>query len=197
MSNWIDYDLDVLASNPDEINQIAARLNQPSLELAYWAAKRFGQPVGEVAEGLKELLAFKTVRNLGYLDNAVNKARRFSISFKDKYSGVVKSHLSEVSEAFPTAIFLVTYYDMQASYAGKWVERAGELVQQIHDGDQQAQAIDWVLLDIFAPFRAEYELGLEFGSLWQKWLADTATAVQDLRRELSSASVPEERVEAR
>ncbi|MGC2517084.1 MAG: hypothetical protein WA383_21385, partial [Terriglobales bacterium] len=144
MSNWIDYDLDVLASNPDEINQIAARLNQPSLELAYWAAKRFGQPVGEVAEGLKELLAFKTVRNLGYLDNAVNKARRFSISFKDKYSGVVKSHLSEVSEAFPTAIFLVTYYDMQASYAGKWVERAGELVQQIHDGDQQAQAIDWV-----------------------------------------------------
>jgi hypothetical protein len=33
--------------------------------------------------------------------------------------------------------------------------------------------------------------------LWQKWLADTATAVQDLRRELSSASVPEERVEAR
>jgi hypothetical protein len=193
MSNWIDYDLDVLASNPDEINQIAARLNQPSLELAYWAAKRFGQPVGEVAEGLKELLAFKTVRNLGYLDNAVNKARRFSISFKDKYSGVVKSHLSEVSEAFPTAIFLVTYYDMQASYAGKWVERAGELVQQIHDGDQQAQAIDWVLLDIFAPFRAEYELGLEFGSLWQKWLADTATAVQDLKgetalRERSQAS---------
>jgi len=197
MSNWIDYDLDVLASNPAEINQIAARLNQPSFELATWVAQRFGQPVGEVAEGLKELLEFKSVRNLGYIDNAVNKARRFSISFKDKYSGVVKSHLSEVSEAFPTAIFLVTYYDMQASYAGKWVERAGELVQQIHDGDQQAQAIDWVLLDIFAPFRAEYELGLEFGSLWQKWLADTATAVQDLRRELSSASVPEERVEAR
>jgi hypothetical protein len=197
MSNWIDYDLDVLASNPAEINQIAARLNQPSFELATWVAQRFGQPVGEVAEGLKELLEFKSVRNLGYIDNAVNKARRFSISFKDKYSGVVKSHLSEVSEAFPTAIFLVTYYDMQASYAGKWVERAGDLVQQIHDGDQQAQAIDWVLLDIFAPFRAEYELGLEFGSLWQKWLADTATAVQDLRRELSSASVPEERVEAR
>jgi hypothetical protein len=197
MSNWIDYDVDVLTSNPAEINQIAVRLNQPSLELINWVAQKFSQPVRDVAEGLKELLEFKTVRNLGYLDNAVNKARRFSISFKDKYSGVVKSHLSEVSEAFPTAIFLVTYYDMQASYAGKWVERAGELVRQIHDGDQQAQAIDWALLDIFAPFRAEYELGLEFGSLWQKWLADAATAVQHLKGELPSASVPEERVDAR
>jgi len=197
MSNWIDYDVDVLTSNPAEINQIAVRLNQPSLELINWVAQKFSQPVREVAEGLKELLEFKTVLNLGYLDNAVNKARRFSISFKNKYSGVVKSHLSEVSEAFPTAIFLVTYYDMQASYAGKWVERAGELVRQIHDDDQQAQAIDWALLDIFAPFRAEYEVGLEFGSLWRKWLADIAAAVQDLKGELPSASVPEERVDAR
>jgi hypothetical protein len=72
---------------------------------------------------------------------------------------------------------MINYYDMQASYSGKWVERAGELVHQIHDGHQQAQAIDWALLDIFAPFRAEYELGLEFGSLWQEWLADTTAAV--------------------
>ena len=197
MSNWIDYDLDVLASNPAEINQIAARLNQPSLELATWVAQRFGQPVGEVAEGLKDLIEFKTLCNLGDVDNTTNKARRFRISFKDRHSGVVRSHLSEVSAAFPTAIFMINYYDMQASYAGKWVERAGELVQQIHDGHQQAQAMDWVLLDIFAPFRAEYELGLEFGSLWQEWLADTAAAVQDLKGELPSASVPEERVDAR
>jgi hypothetical protein len=197
MSNWIDYEVDVLASNPAEINQIAARLNQPSLELATWAAQKFSQPVGEVAEGLKELLQLKTARNLGYVDDDVNKARRFRISFKDRYSGVVKSHLSEVSEAFPTAIFMILYYDMQASYAGKWVERAGELIQHIHDGHQQAQAMDWVLLDIFAPFRAEYELGLEFGSLWEQWLTDITAAVQDLKGELPSASVPEERVDAR
>jgi hypothetical protein len=40
MSNWIDYKLDVLAGSPAEINQIAERLNQPSLELANWIAQR-------------------------------------------------------------------------------------------------------------------------------------------------------------
>ena len=182
MSNWIDYHLDVLASSPAEINQIAERLNRPSLELANWVAQTFGQPVGEVVENLKDLLAFKTVRNLGYIDNTVNKARTFSISFR-KSIGIVRSHLSEVSEAFPTAIFLLTDYDMQASYAAKSVMRGGEEVQQIHDRNQQAQAMDWALLDIFAPFRAEHELGLEFGSLWQEWLVDVAAVVQGLKGE--------------
>jgi hypothetical protein len=54
MSNWIDYNLDVLAGNPAEINQIAERLNQPSLELANWIAQRDGQPLSAVREGLKE-----------------------------------------------------------------------------------------------------------------------------------------------
>jgi hypothetical protein len=40
MSNWIDHKLDVLAGSPAEINQIAERLNQPSLELANWIAQR-------------------------------------------------------------------------------------------------------------------------------------------------------------
>ena len=34
MSNWIFYDLDVLASNPNEINRITEKLNRPSRELA-------------------------------------------------------------------------------------------------------------------------------------------------------------------
>src|SRR5271167_1075889 len=104
MSNWIDYNLDVLASSPAEINQIAERLNQPSFELASWIAQRDGQPVSEVAAGLKELLEFKMVKNLGYVDNDVNKARRFSLEFKDKYYGIVDSHLIEVFRAFPKAV---------------------------------------------------------------------------------------------
>src|SRR5450759_2782958 len=136
MSNWIDWDLDVLASNPDEINHISERLNQPSPELVNWIAQRFEQPVSEVIEGLTELLEFKVVRNLGYVDNTVNKARRFSIEFKDKRDGIVRSHLFEISEAFPAAIFLLEYRDTQASYTGKHVIRAGEVVQEAFDGNQ-------------------------------------------------------------
>jgi hypothetical protein len=40
--------------------------------------------------------------------------------------------------------------------------------------------MDWVLIDIFAPFKTEYELGVEFGSLWQQWLVDLAVAVKEL-----------------
>lgn len=40
MSNDLVYTLDVLASSPTEINQIAEGLKQPSLELATWVAER-------------------------------------------------------------------------------------------------------------------------------------------------------------
>lgn len=103
--------------------------------------------MSEVAEGLKELLEFKAVRNLGYVSNDVNKARRFSLSFKDRHYGIIDSHLAEVSEAFPAAVFLLEYRDAQASYAGKRVIRAGEVVQEVFDGDQRVQGLDWALLD--------------------------------------------------
>jgi hypothetical protein len=184
MSNWIDYHLDVLANSPAEINQIAERLNQPSLELAGWIAQRSGQSVSESAERLKELLEFKTVENLGDVDNDVNKARRFSLDFNDKYYGIVDSHLTEVSRAFPAAVFLLEYFDMQASYAGKRVIRDGEVVQEVFDDDQQVQGLDWALLDIFAPFRAEY-FGEEheFGSLWAPWLETIVAAAKALKDE--------------
>ena len=183
MSNWIHYDLDILANSPAEINQIAERLNQPSPELAGWIAQRDGQPANEIAEGLKELLDFKTVQKLGDVGSDLNRARRFSLMFKCRYYGIVDSHLSEISEAFPTVVFLLEYRDAQASYAGKRVMRAGETVQEAFDGDQQVQGLDWALLDIFSPFRAEY-YGEEhwFGSLWEQWVDAVMTATNDLQR---------------
>ena len=181
MSNWIDYRIDVLASSPDEINQIAERLNQPSLELAVWIAQRGGQPVNEIVEFLKGLLEFKTERNLGHVHPDVNKARRFSLEFTDRHSGIVDSHLIELSEAFPTAIFLIEYFDTGASFLGKRVMRAGKLVRQKLDGDQQVQGCNWALPDIFAPFRSEYYGEYEFGSLWQPWVDAMLAAVTSLR----------------
>jgi len=181
MSNWIDYELDVLAGSPAEINRIAGRLKQPSAELLTWAAEKFGQPSSEVAEGLKELFEFVATRNLGYVDASVNQARRFTLAFKSRSYGIVNSHLYEISEEFPSAVFLLTYRDMMASYSGKDVIRAGEIIQSVHDGDQKVQSLDWVLIDIFPPFYAEYYDGLPFGSLWQEWLAKMGAAVADLK----------------
>jgi hypothetical protein len=144
--------------------------------------------VSEVAEGLKRLIEFKPVKNLGYVNNDVNKARRFSLVFKSRYYGIVDSHLVEVSEAFPKAIFLLEYFDVQASYSGKRVIRAGEIVQEVFDGDQQTQGLDWALPDIFAPFRAEYYgEEHEFGSLWTSWLDAIVAATKALKDEQSSA----------
>jgi hypothetical protein len=187
MSNWIDYRVDVLAGSPAEINEIAERLNQPSSELVNWIAERDGQQANEVTEGLKELLEFKAVRNLGYVSNDVNKARRFSLSFKDRHYGIIDNQLAEVSEAFPSAVFLLEYRDAQASYAGKRVMRAGEIVQEVFDGDQRVQGLDWALLDIFAPFEAEYHgEEHEFGSLWTPWLDAIVAAAKALKDEQGS-----------
>jgi len=189
MSNWIDYRVDVLANSPTEINQIAERLNQPSLELARWIAQRGGQPVNEIVEFLKKLLEFKTERNLGHLHPDFNKARQFSVEFSDKHYGIVDSHLIQVSEAFPTAIFMIEYFDTGASYAGKRVMRAGEVVREVFDGDQQAQGYEWALLDIFAPFRTEYYgEGHEFGSLWESWVDSILSQATSLKNEIDSAN---------
>src|SRR5450631_1003921 len=73
MFNWIDCQLDVLASNPKEMDHIAEVLNTPFQELAIRIAQWFKQPVDQVAEGLQRLLEFKAVKSLGS-----NNARRFN-----------------------------------------------------------------------------------------------------------------------
>ena len=90
------------------------------------------------------------------------------------------SHIFEISAEFPNGVFLLKYYDMQASYSGKRVIHAGEIVQEIFDGDQQSQTQDWVLLDIFVPFVAEWDRGLPLGSLWTKWLEDAKKQLEKL-----------------
>jgi hypothetical protein len=66
--------------------------------------------------------------------------------------------------------------------------RAGEVVQEVFDGDQKVQGLDWALLDIFAPFKAEY-YGEErdFGSLWTPWLDSVIAAVSELKDKEESA----------
>jgi hypothetical protein len=58
----------------------------------------------------------------------------------------------------------------------------------VWNSHQKAQAIDWMLLDIFAPFRAEYELGQPFGSLWNQWVDDLRTAALGLRNSTTSGN---------
>jgi len=180
MGNIIYYSLDVLATSPEEINRIAARLKQPSSELLNWIAKRDDRKVEEIAQPVAELVSFAPVTNLFYVHESVNKSRRFENSFKSRSAGLVKSHLGEVSAEFPNAVFLLTHRDPQWSCSGKVVIRAGEKVQDVFDGDQQSQSLDWVLPDIFAPFLAEWNDGLPFGSLWAKWVEDAKAALRQL-----------------
>jgi hypothetical protein len=190
MSNWLDYDVEILASSPSQMNEIAERLKQPSTKLADFWANESGRPVKEITEGLRDLLTFKAAENLRYAEAGVHKASRFSLSFKDRNHGLVDGHLLEVSEDFPFAIFLLAYCDMQFSYSGKQVIRGGEVIQQIHDGEQPAQGVDYCLVDIFAPFQAEYYAELECGSLWQEWLEKMAAAIGELKGQRSLHSIP-------
>ena len=185
MSNIIDYSLDVLTTSPEEINRIATRLKQPSSELLDWVAKKHAWNPGDIAQSLTELVAFKPVKNLFYVHESVNKARRFENSFK-RFTGIVDSHLFEVSAEFQNAVFLLDYRDMQYSYSGKMVIHAGEIAREIFDGSQESQALDWVLLDIFAPFVAEWNEGLPFRSLWPKWVEDAKAELKRLEERVVS-----------
>lgn len=145
MSNWIDVQLDVLASSPEEINQIERALQEPCDELIAWRAQRAGVGPKSIAADIKEVVTFKPVRNLGYVDPSVNKARRFESSWKDKFWGLVWSHIDFVSRDFPKAVFLAQYWDDQMSYGGKMVFHAGDEIRSSRDGDHHAMGREWVL----------------------------------------------------
>jgi hypothetical protein len=178
MSNWVDVHLDVLASCPEEINQIERALQNPCDELIAWRAQHTGENPQEIAANVQEIASFKPIRNLGYVDPSVNKARRFEGSWKDRFSGLVWSHLFFVSRDFPNAVFLAEYWDDCMSYGGKIIIHAGDEIRSTYDGDHHAQGREWVLPNIFAPFNAEYALGLECGSLWDEWM-------EGMRRQLA------------
>jgi hypothetical protein len=164
------------------------KLMRPRTHSAYSCSLRFFQQSlkGEV-EWMNQVGVPQPVENVFHVSD---KARRFHNTFQ-RYNGIVNSHLYDISEEFPTAVLLLEHFDMQASYSGKMVIHAGDAVQEIFDGNQQSQSFDWALLDIFAPFRAEWCEGLEFGSQWRKWVEDIAAAVETLRK------TPEQRVAAR
>jgi hypothetical protein len=181
MSNWIDMQLDVLAPSPEEISKIEAALQQPCPELLNWAAKRGNQQVETIRDDVRLIVRLIPTRNLGWVDPSFNKARRFENEWKDRNWGSVWSHVYSVSQTFPNSIFLAEYRDTGASYVGKAVIRAGRKIRHIYDGNQQAQGSDWVLLDIFAPYRTEYELDADFGIFWDAWLLEAEGAVAKLK----------------
>jgi hypothetical protein len=205
MSNWVDMRLDVLASNPEEINQIERALQEPCGELIAWRAQQTGEDPKKIAASIKEIVSFKLVRNLGFTDLSVNKARRFENTQKDRFWGPVWSHVHFVSADFPKAVFMAEYWDEMMSYGGKVVIHAGDEIRSSYDGDHHAQGREWVLPNIFAPFLAEHDLGLECGCLWDEWmegmrrqlalLTERYPGARDLKLEQAAASGEEEQNE--
>jgi hypothetical protein len=182
MSNWIDMRLDVLAPSSDEINKIEKALQEPCEDLLTWSAERGNQRVEDIREDVRLIVRLTPTRNLGLVDPSLNKARRFENEWKDRYSGLVWSHVYFVSRDFPDSIFLAEYWDTGASYAGKSVIRGGREIRHIYDGNQQAQGREWVLLDIFAPYRTEYDMDADFGIFWDAWLLELEGAVGKLKK---------------
>lgn len=181
MSNCVDIHLDVLAPGSEEINQIERALQEPCGELLARVAKKWEADPKEIAADVKTLVAFRPSRNLGYVHPSVNKARRFTNSFKDRGWGVVWSHVDFVSRDFPEAIFLGEHWNEMASSASRTVIRAGQEIRSVYDGNQRAQGFEWVLPDIFAPYRAEYHNGAEFGTLWDQWLSEMQAELASLK----------------
>jgi hypothetical protein len=191
LSNWIDVHLDVLATSPEEINMIEAALQQPCEELLVWEAKKGGEDPKEIAADVKAIVSFDPKRKLGCADPAVNGTRRFEKSFNERFTGLVWSHVYFVSRDFPAAIFLTEYWNIQVSSAGRKIIRSGSEVRSTRDGNQQAQGYEWVLPNIFAPYLVEYELGLEFGSLWDQWLSEMQSELASLKAYYGESAVAE------
>ena len=73
---------------------------------------------------------------------------------------------------------LAQHWDDQMSYGGKKVFHAGDEIRRATMAITTRPGREWVSPNIFAPFKAEHELGLECGSLWDEW-------VEGMRRQIA------------
>jgi hypothetical protein len=175
--------LDVLARRSEQMDSIADALERPSEALftQQWSDQ------GEV-EAYVRAESFKFVCVLGYECPEDTRARRFSSAYDDHPPGIVVRHAHLVSAQFPTATFLLEFWDH--THASRMVIRGGTTVRDVHTTQQQPFRQPWALMDIFAPYRSEYDNYGEFGSQWQAWVDDVVEAVERLKamRDVSAVS---------
>jgi hypothetical protein len=177
LSDSVVVELHVWAPYLEEIKEIEMALREPSQELITWYAKTCSENSVNLTPNIKESAAFERIGKPEYLD--VSFARTFRTAITESW-GLVWSHVHFVSRNFPTSIFFAEYWDILGSYDGKKVIRAGNEIRCFHDGDHQFETNEWALPNIFAPYQVEYDHGLEFGSLWDKWVEGMQKAVADL-----------------
>jgi hypothetical protein len=75
--------------------------------------------------------------------------------------------------------FLLEFWDH--THASRMVIRGGTAVRHVHTTQQQPFRQPWALMDIFAPYRSEYDSYGEFGSQWQAWVDDVVEAAERLK----------------
>lgn len=182
MPNNSTYVVDVLATSQEELNLITDRLKEPSWELIRSVAKKSHQAYSQTATRLCSVVGFAPVED-GLPTHKMGMVARFSKSLK-RFDENVEFHLYEISKQFPNALFLVECQQVDCSdvrpyYSSKMVVLAGDALRE---------TIDWMPGDAFTPFRVEYEDGLPFGSLGERWLADLSKTVEVLQREQQDRS---------
>jgi hypothetical protein len=185
MGNWIYAQLEVLASN-DGISRIGAALEEPCERLIIWAATEWMKDPKEISADVKRIVAFKPSDSTGR--PFPSKSGRFEHSWKDRWWDVVLKHLSYVSREFPEAVFLLSYQEPFRSYAGKFVICGGREIRHVHDSHQRGQGWEWVLPNIFAPYKSEYYSEYDFGSLWGHWLIGMEGAIAELRERYGAST---------
>jgi hypothetical protein len=178
--------VDVLATDPDQADQITESINQASRKLIQDTVAKLKQPEDSVSY-LNELLRFTPADcSDSGITNALGKMRRFRLAIPILRFDIVEAHLVDLSKQFLQTPFLVEYRDWYSSC--KRVMRDGEIVQEAIDGVHRVHGMDWASIDIFAPFKAEYESGFPFGVLWDEWVDDLIEAA-GLLKEIKSGTV--------
>ena len=117
--------------------------------------------------------------------SASQKGEAFKGSCYNNAYDFVWRHLYFVSRDFPTAVFLVDY-SSNVGGRGKVVFHAGDEIRSSFDSNHPHDLLEWVVPNIFAPFETEYELGLEFESLWNKWMVGMRRQLARLTRRYSA-----------
>jgi hypothetical protein len=181
MSRTQYFDVTVLAADAAELSRIADQLREPSPASKQWVHDH--QSDGHIFD-------FSPVGDLLNFGERKGGACKLRTHLTGAF-GLAYCHLLDVSAAFPSAVFLMEAYDMD-SFTEKMVFHGGRLLRATHDNDSHVQGGVWVLLNIFVPFKVEYELALPVGSLWDEWVADVTEAAHELRVPPAWATEPPE-----
>jgi hypothetical protein len=177
MHNDLEIEFEVLDTR-DELYAVARSLSEPDEDVSRKASCRTASGDDADPDALRKRIAFASIGVNNEYD-CDGEGWHFSCKTEEQRLPDVLFHLFERSSRHRASLFLIKI-GHEGEYSEKTVVHGGAILATTVDPHPLTASKPWAPLDIFIPYKTEFETGREVGSLWENWVADMKEGLAQL-----------------